>query len=89
MGEGQQERVSVSRREFEEFLSENQDLIERYQRLLDQVKELTQRNKYLEERLRVFEQEKPGPAPEAEGFLTNAGTTIKRLLQEADRRSFD
>ena len=86
MGDSQTERISVNRHEFEAFMSENRELIERYQRLLDEVKVLTQHSKELEERLRVFEQKESAPSVEVEGILAEARNTMKQLTQEADRR---
>jgi len=86
LGDSQTERISVNRHEFEAFMSENRELIERYQRLLDEVKVLTQHSKELEERLRVFEQKESAPSVEVEGILAEARNTMKQLTQEADRR---
>ena len=86
MGDSQTERISVNRHEFEAFMSENRELIERYQRLLDEVKVLTQHSKELEERLQVFEQKESAPSVEVEGILAEARNTMKQLTQEADRR---
>jgi len=86
LGDSQTERISVNRHEFEAFMSENRELIERYQRLLDEVKVLTQHSKELEERLQVFEQKESAPSLEVEGILAEARNTMKQLTQEADRR---
>jgi cell division septum initiation protein DivIVA len=86
MGQDQSERVSVNRHEFEAFVSENQDLVERYGKLLDKVRELTQRSKELEERLRVLEQETSAATEEGDRFFAEATARMRRLMQEADRR---
>jgi exonuclease VII small subunit len=85
MDNGHSERISVDRRELEAFISEIQDLVERHRKLLDKVNELTQYQKELEERLRAYEQEGAASAEEGNKFLTDATTTMKRLVQEADR----
>lgn len=50
------DRVSVDRKEFQAFLAENQELVERYQKLLDKLGSLRNLNKDLEEKLRLAEQ---------------------------------
>jgi len=85
MDSDQSGRVSVNRREFETFLSEIQDLVERHRKLLDRITELTQYQKQLEERLRVYEQENSTGTGEGSKFISDATATMKRLIQEADR----
>ena len=85
MDNDQSGRVSVNRHEFEVFLSEIQDLVERHRKLLDKINELTQYQKQLEERLRVYEQENAAGSGEGNKFIADASTTMKRLIQEADR----
>ena len=85
MDNDQSGRISVNRREFEVFLAEIQDLVDRHRKLLDRINELTQHQKQLEERLRVYEQENAADAGEGNKFLADATATMKRLIQEADR----
>lgn len=47
------DRVSVGRQEFQAFLAENQELVERYQKLLDKLGSLRKLNMDLEEKLRL------------------------------------
>ena len=85
MDNDQSGRVSVNRREFEVFLTEIQDLVDRHRKLLDRINELTQYQKELEARLRVYEQENTAGTGEGNKFIADATATMKRLIQEADR----
>ncbi len=87
------DRVSVDRREFQAFLSENKELVERYQGLLDKLGTLRKLNKDLEDRLRLAEQklgsleQKAGVSIEqADDVLRKARATMARLMEETERR---
>jgi predicted nucleic acid-binding Zn-ribbon protein len=87
------ERVSVNSQEFQAFLAENKQLVERYGRLLDRVTELNKANKELgaklrltQEKLNMLEQRMGADIQQADETLREARTTIARLLEEADRR---
>lgn len=87
------ERVSVNFQEFQAFLAENHQLVERYGKLLDRVTELNKANKELgaklrltEEKLNMLEQRMGADIQQADGTLREARATITRLLEEADRR---
>ncbi len=49
------DRVSIDREEFQGFLSENKRLVERYQKLLDELDRLRDLNEDLERKLRLAE----------------------------------
>jgi predicted nucleic acid-binding Zn-ribbon protein len=87
------DRVSVDRKEFQAFLADNTELIERYQRLLEKLAGLHKLNKDLEEKLRFAEQkldaleQKIGvDAQQADEILRKARGTIARLIEETERR---
>jgi len=87
------DRVSVDRREFQAFLAENKELVDRYQGLLDKLGTLRKLNKDLEDRLRLAEQklgsleQKAGVSIEqADDVLRKARATMARLMEETERR---
>lgn len=87
------ERVSVNAQEFHAFLSESQQLVERYEELLGKLSSLTTLNKDLEEKLRlaqekitVMEQKMGGDVQQADEILRKARATMARLMGETDRR---
>lgn len=87
MGQGQVDRVSVDRHEFEAFLSENQDLVDRHEKLLSKVKELTRRCEELD-RLQSVEQVSHENELVGNGFIADAAATMRRLRQEAKLRQY-
>ncbi len=85
-------RVSVDRQEFQAFLAENQELVERYQKVLDKLGSLRMLNTELEEKLRRAEQrlglleQKAGVAVEqGDEILRKARATMARLMEETER----
>jgi len=83
----------VDRREFQAFLAENKELVDRYQGLLDKLGTLRKLNKDLEDRLRLAEQklgsleQKAGVSIEqADDVLRKARATMARLMEETERR---
>jgi len=87
------DRVSVDRQEFQAFLAENKQLVERYQKLVDKMNTLRALNKDLEEKLRLAD-EKLGSienrlgknVEEADETLRKARATMTHLIEEAERR---
>jgi cell division septum initiation protein DivIVA len=87
------DRVSVDRKEFQAFLADNTELVERYQKLLEKLAGLHKLNKDLEEKLRFAEQkldtleQKIGvDAQQADEILRKARGTIARMIEETERR---
>ncbi len=86
-------RISVDRQEFQAFLAQNQELLERYQKLVNQLDGLRKLNKDLDEKLRQAEQKldqienKVGvDVQQADETLRKARDAMARLIQETDRR---
>jgi predicted nucleic acid-binding Zn-ribbon protein len=85
------ERISVDAKEFKAFLAENQQLVERYGKLLDRLESLKKLNGELEERLRlaqekisIFEHKIVTDVREADETLRKARDTMSRLMEQAD-----
>jgi len=86
------ERVSVDAKEFKAFLAENQQLIERYGKLLDRLEALKKLNRELEDRLRlaqekigIFEDKIVTDVREGDETLRKARDTMTRLMEQADQ----
>ncbi len=86
-------RVSIDRQEFDAFLVENEHLVERLEKLLQEVDALKSLNKSLEERFRAMEQETVLTQEKGTTDLQGADETLRmsrsimaRLLGETDRR---
>jgi len=86
-------RVSISREEFEAFLAENQELVERCEKLIVKIDALEKLNKNLDERLRTSEQKLSLVEQNNRLDLESADETLRKsraimtwLLQETDRR---
>ena len=56
-----QDRFSIDREEFQDFLAENKRLVERYKKLLDELGRLRNLNEDLEEKLRLAEKKIGSP----------------------------
>lgn len=56
-----QDRFSIDREEFQDFLAENKRLVERYKKLLDELDRLRNLNEDLEEKLRLAEKKIGSP----------------------------
>ena len=87
MSEKASDRVSVNRQEFEAFIEENQQLVERYEKIVEKVAELTKLKEDLEGKIKAVE--KPSSAEreteEADEILRKKRVVIERLIREIDR----
>jgi cell division septum initiation protein DivIVA len=90
MSEKANDRVSVNRREFEAFIEENQQLVERYEKMVEKVAELTKLKEDLEEKLKALEKsssiEREPETEEADEILRRKRAVIERLIREIDRQ---
>ena len=80
------ERISVNRKEFEAFLAENKEL-------MDRIDELHQQQRRLEEELKAVKQREEAAGLDSkvdtrriEQAIRNARETIARLVEETDKR---
>jgi predicted nucleic acid-binding Zn-ribbon protein len=87
------ERISVSTKELQGFLADNQQLMERYEKMLNRLTVLDRLNKELEEKqrqteakLKLIEQRSEGDIQKADETLRKARATITRLIKETDLR---
>ena len=87
------DRVSVDRKEFQAFVAENQELVKRYQELLDKLNSLREINKDLQEKLDLAErrldslEKKVGVEVQAgDDRLRKARATMAQLEKETERR---
>ena len=87
------ERISVSTKELQGFLADNQQLMERYEKMLNRLTVLDRLNKELEEKqrqteakLKLIEQRNEGDIQKADETLRKARATIARLIKETDLR---
>jgi predicted nucleic acid-binding Zn-ribbon protein len=86
------DRVSVDRKEFQAFVAENQELVKRYQELLDKLNSLREINKDVQEKLDLAErrldslEKKVGVEVQAgDDRLRKARATMAQLEKETDR----
>jgi predicted nucleic acid-binding Zn-ribbon protein len=86
------DRVSVDRKEFQAFVAENQELVKRYQELLDKLNSLREINKDVQEKLDLAErrldslEKKVGPEVQAgDDRLRKARATMARLEKKTER----
>ena len=86
------DRVSVDRKEFQAFVAENQELVKRYQELLDKLNSLREINKDVQEKLDLAErrldslEKKVGVEVQAgDDRLREARATMARLEEETER----
>jgi predicted nucleic acid-binding Zn-ribbon protein len=86
------DRVSVDRKEFQAFVAENQELVKRYQELLDKLNSLREINKDLQEKLDLAErrldslEKKAGVEVQAgDDRLRKARATMAQLEKETER----
>jgi len=86
------DRVSVDRKEFQAFVAENQELVKRYQELLDKLNSLREINKDVQEKLDLAERrldslEKKGGVEVQAGDdrLRKARATMAQLEKETER----
>jgi len=87
------ERVTISRKEFEAFLSENQALIERSQKLVETIDTLERLNRQLRdelqisnERLESMEANLNISTRQTDETIRKARDTMTRLLRETEKR---
>jgi len=83
------DRVTVERKEFENFLAENQKLIDRSQALMNTIDRLEKENKQLREELEASKaraQLLESNARQSGDSLKKARNDLSRLIQEADKR---
>jgi len=87
-------RIAVDRKEFEDFLGENQKFLDRSQALVNRVDELENGNKQLRDELQAakarlgsIESNIANNTRQADDSLRKAGETISRLTKEADKRT--
>lgn len=87
------DRVSVDRKEFQAFVAENQELVKRYQELLDKLNSLREINKDLQEKLDLAERRLDSPEKKVgvevqagDDRLRKARATMAQLEKETERR---
>jgi len=86
------DQISVSRKEFDAFLAENQELVERCERLIEKVDSLTKTSRDLSAKLNVAEQRlasaqgKAGEVQEGDETLRKARATMARLIEATEKR---
>lgn len=93
MFERASDRVTINQSEFEAFIAENQQLVERCERLLKKVDEFSKLNKDLEGQLRdaqqklgAFENRLSMDVRQGDEILRKARATMTRLIEDVDRR---
>jgi len=86
------DRVTVERKDFEGFLSENQKLLDRSQALMNKIDQLENENRQLRDelqaaktRLASVESDIANNTRQVES-LRNARETMSRLTKEAEKR---
>ena len=89
MTEETSDRVSVNRREFEAFIQENQQLVERYEKIVERAAQLEKLKEDLEGKLRAVEKtnlsEREPETEEADEILRKKRAIIEKLIREIDR----
>jgi cell division septum initiation protein DivIVA len=83
------DRVTVERKEFENFLAENQKLIDRSQELMNTIDRLEKENRLLREELEASKarhQTLESSMRQTDDTLKKARSNISRLIEEADKR---
>lgn len=87
------ERVTINRKEFEGFLSENQALVERSQKLIEKIDTLEKLNKQLRDELQTskgklesIEANLNTSMRQTDETLRTARETMARLLRETEKR---
>lgn len=86
------DRVTVERKEFESFLTENQKLIERSQALMSTIDRLEKDNKQLRDELQVSMarvralESNMADMRQSDDALKKARNNIARLIEETDKR---
>ena len=87
------ERITVDRKEFEDFVADNQSLIDRCQQLVKRIDDLEKANKQLSEDLQAskikvesLEASMSAASREMDDSLRKSRETITRLIRETDKR---
>jgi predicted nucleic acid-binding Zn-ribbon protein len=87
------DRIAVDRKEFEDFLAENQKLLERSQALMGKVDQLESENRQLRDELQAtkaklgaMESKMATGTREGDESLRKARETMSRLAKEAEKR---
>ena len=87
------DRIAVDQKEFEGFLAENQEFLDRSQALMSKVDQLESENKQLRDelqatkaRLQSIESNIAGNTRQADDSLKEASETMSRLAKEAEKR---
>jgi len=86
------ERVTVDRKEFEAFLTDNQALLERSQKLIERIAALEKTNKQLQieleaskEKLESLEAAMNASKSQSDESLRRARETMARLAKESEK----
>jgi len=86
------ERVTVDRREFEAFLSDNQALLERSQKLIEKIDALEKMNRQLREELKITKEKLDAlestmntSRSQSDESLRRARETMARLVRESEK----
>jgi len=86
------DRVTVERKEFESFLSENQKLIDRSQVLMNTIDRLEKDNKQLRDELEVSRaklralESNMADMRQSDDALKKARNNLSKLIEETDKR---
>jgi predicted nucleic acid-binding Zn-ribbon protein len=87
------ERVTISRKEFEAFLSENQALVERSQKLVETIDTLERLNRQLRDELQTSKEKLDSMEAnlnigmrQTDETIRKARDTMARLLRETEKR---
>lgn len=87
------ERVTINRKEFDAFLSENQALVERSQKLVETIDTLERLNRQLRDELQTskdklasMEANLNASMRQTDETLRKARDTMARLLRETEKR---
>jgi len=87
------ERVTINRKEFEAFVSENQALVERSQKLVETIDTLERLNKQLRDELQISKEKLESmeanlnvSTRQTDDTLRKARDTMARLLRDTEKR---
>jgi predicted nucleic acid-binding Zn-ribbon protein len=87
------DRVLVDRKEFQALVAESQELVQRYQKRVQELDSLRNLNRDLEEKLRLaeqkissLEQNAATEVQDGDGALRKAREMMARLMKETDRQ---
>ncbi|MGA8904760.1 MAG: hypothetical protein WB661_07105 [Candidatus Bathyarchaeia archaeon] len=86
------DRVTVERKEFEDFLAENQKLLDRSQALMDRIDELESEDRQLRDELQATKarlgamESNMASSARVDELVGKARETMSRLAKEVDKR---